>query len=195
MIQRFEDEYPECRPVPHLVPSSPPSTDPFSSSVPTSNFSNDDTDTEAGKRFDPSTFQVPDDETGPHFLHAHPTRHGSDVSLAARALANEEGRMHRFGQQVRRDILRPQSLDHAHGTTGLEPEAEHLQMLRQRLEALGGMEIKERVMRDGPEAVLREIGANAEEFQRLAVEEPECFEAFRQAQEMAQRNAVIGFGG
>jgi hypothetical protein len=62
--------------------------------------------------------------------------------------------MHRFGQQVRRDILRPQSLDHAHGTTGEEVEAQHLRLLGDKLEAMAGGRSK-RVDRFGPEAVLR----------------------------------------
>lgn len=68
-------------------------------------------------------------------------------------------------------------------------------MLRRRLETLGGMEIKERVMRDGPEAVLRGINANVEDLHRLAIDEPEHFEAFRQAQEMMERNLRVGRPG
>lgn len=193
MIQRFEDEYPECRLNPRPSLSTQASTN-LSSSVPSSTISADGQDTGPN----PVSSQTPaegispqEEESSPRLLHARPSQHGSDVSLASRALSIEEGRMHRFGQQMRRDIFRPRTLDHAHGTTGLEPEPEHIQMLRQRLETLGGMEIKERVMRDGPEAVMREISANAEELQRLAVEEPECFEAFRQAQEMEERSLKL----
>ncbi|KAI9792728.1 MAG: hypothetical protein M1816_001827 [Peltula sp. TS41687] len=200
MIQRFEDEYPECRLHP---PTSSPSTQPrsiiLSSSVVPTNLVPPSNQTTTNGPTQPATFPTPskqDEEResykSPHFLHAHPPRHGSDVSLASRALSNEEGRMHRFGQQVRRDILRPQTLDHAHGTTGLEPpEPEHLQMLRQRIEALGGMELKERVMREGPEAVLRDLTANAEHWHRLASADPESFEAFRQAQELMERNERV----
>lgn len=69
--------------------------------------------------------------------------------------------MHRFGQQVRRDILRPQTLDHAHGTTGEEGEEAHLRALREKLEGWGGGEIEKFVGEVGVEGgvrVLREKG-------------------------------------
>ena len=65
--------------------------------------------------------------------------------------------MHRFGQRIKRDILRPQTEDYAHGTTGNEEEPEHLQELRRRLESLGGEEIKAKVERLGPEATLQDL--------------------------------------
>jgi len=65
------------------------------------------------------------------------SRHNSDVSLASRALNEEEGRMHRFGQKFRRDILQD------HGGAKEEKEMPlHLQMLRALVEGLGGDEIK-----------------------------------------------------
>ena len=65
--------------------------------------------------------------------------------------------MHRFGQRIRRDIFRPQTEDHAHGTTGTEEEAEPLQELRRRLESLEGEEIRAKVEKYGPDATLEEI--------------------------------------
>ena len=65
--------------------------------------------------------------------------------------------MHRFGQRIKRDILRPQTEDHAHGTTGHEEEPEHLQELRRRLEALKGDEIRAKVEKYGADATLQEI--------------------------------------
>lgn len=200
MIQRFEDEFPECRLAPapafandpaHLSPSNP--ENPTMTPQPDSSTTAPDASDALSHASDDSD---PDPTASAPYTLGRSSRHPSDVSLASRLLANEEGQMHRFGQQVRRDILRPQSLDHAHGTTGLEPEPAHLQILRRRLEDLGGMEIKERVMRDGPEAVLGEIGANAEELQRLALgeeEEPESLSAITQAREMV-RGTTAGAG-
>jgi len=200
MIQRFEDEYPETRLVPPL-PIISPTTDTgslngslYSSAENTSILSGDtsttltDPDTSAT---DAAILTEDDDEV----IKTPLLRHNSDVSLASRALALEEGRMHRFGQHIRRDILRPQSLDHAHGTTGNEPEAEHLRILRNRLEALGGAEIKEKVDRLGPDAVLREIGASAEELAQLEREDPEAFGRFREAVVKAQWGVRPGGGG
>ena len=194
MIQRFEDEYPETRLAPPLPTFSTLDNVLLDhSSQNTSVLSADHTFSEADPATDatdPAVLTEDDEEA----IKAPLSRHNSDVSLASRALSLEEGRMHRFGQNLRRDILRPQSLDHAHGTTGDEPEAEHLRILRQRLEDLGGAEIKEKVDRLGPDALLREIGASAEELATLEREDPEGFEKFRAAVQTAQSNARPGGG-
>lgn len=200
MIQRFEDEYPETRLAPPL-PITLPTNDTtslngslYTSGEDTSTISGDlsttltDSDPSAT---DAATLTEDDEEV----IKAPLSRHNSDVSLASRALALEEGRMHRFGQHLRRDILRPQSLDHAHGTTGDEPEAEHLRVLRDRLETLGGAEIKEKVDRLGSDAVLKEIGASAEELAQLEREDPEAFERFGKAVIKAQWGVRPSGGG
>ena len=65
--------------------------------------------------------------------------------------------MHRFGQQVRREVLRPQQLDHAHGTTGEEREERHLQLLREKLEGISGGEIRGLVEERGVDRTVREL--------------------------------------
>jgi len=181
MIRRFEDEYPECR----IAPPEPescveePVSDPGNLPSPSKDSfmhekaSNDDVD------------PTEDDEQS---VTVHLSRHNSDVSLAARLITQEEGQMHRFGQQIRRDVLRPQVLNYAHGTTGHEVEAQHLQELRARVEAMTGSEIKEQVETLGPEAVLRHLGTTAEELLLLQQQDPEGFEKFRESQLMAQHN-------
>lgn len=120
------------------------------------------------------------------------SRHDSDVSMASRHLAQEEGRMHRFGQKVRRDLFRPQTEDHHWGTTGEETEAEHIARLRERLEALSGAEIKDRIGSIGIEGVMKELDADAEALRRIQLEEPAEFERFREAQEHAYSGANTG---
>lgn len=127
-------------------------------------------------------------EDGEQAVRVHISRHNSDVSLASRLITQEEGQMHRFGQQIRRDVLRPQALDYAHGTTGHELEPQHLQELRARLEAMSGNEIKNKVEMLGPEAVLHQLGTTAEELLLLEQQDPEGFEKFRESQLMAQHN-------
>ncbi|KAI9814897.1 MAG: hypothetical protein M1832_005625 [Thelocarpon impressellum] len=179
MILRFEAEYPECR-IPRAteVPQAEisPSSSLESSSVLSASPPVPSTDA--------SALDDSDDEPGQPRL----KRRDSDVSLASRAQLNEEGRMHRFGQQVRRDLLRPQSLDHAHGTTGMETEPEHLQALRERLEHLESDKIREMVVSRGAEAVLEYLGTSSEELQRLAQQDPERFEKCRQAHLWTERN-------
>ena len=182
MISRFEAEYPECR----VTPAQPSSNDQASPSSSLEDHS------ELGASPPPTAptsaglDESDEDPTMPRLK-----RHDSDVSIASRAQLNEEGRMHRFGQKVRRDILRPQQLDHAHGTTGDESEPEHLQDLRTRLEALDSSRIREMVNSEGPDAVLRELGTSLEELQTLAHSDPSGFEKFKEAQLLAQRNANV----
>ena len=81
--------------------------------------------------------------------------------------------MHRFGQQLRRDILRPQTLDYAHGTTGEEePEAQHLRELRERCEALTGEDIRQAYKEVGMEGMLERLGTTAEELRELEERDP-----------------------
>ncbi|KAL8758499.1 MAG: hypothetical protein Q9184_003903, partial [Pyrenodesmia sp. 2 TL-2023] len=161
MIQRFENEYPETRlntttpfgetvAVPHQPPynDGPEAIHPEETLSPTTTRTHDlfDDDTTALK---PALARAP-----------------SEHNLASRQAA-EEGRMHRFGQRMRREVLPPDMLDYAHGTTGEGPEPEHLQELRKRLEALGGDEIQRRVAELGTEEAMREIGATKDALVEL----------------------------
>lgn len=162
MIQRFENEYPETRLTSSLhttacqsaLLANPPFSNvshhsPTESSIDTAETVDADVESESEE-----TIRIP------------MQRHGSDVSLASRQ-AQEEGRMHKLGQRMRRDILRPETLDYAHGTTGQEIEASHLKALRSRLENLKGEEIRHRLHTLGPDAILEAIGATAEELRAI----------------------------
>lgn len=87
--------------------------------------------------------------------------------------------MHRFGQRIRRDILRPETLDYTHGTTGQEVEESHLQELRRKLEALNGAEIRDKVHKLGPEGAFEAFGATVEELRALEREDPDRMAALR----------------
>ncbi|KAI9861815.1 MAG: hypothetical protein M1824_001926 [Vezdaea acicularis] len=185
VIRRFEDEYPETR----LQPPSPEPTSPSavegevspSSSLP-DQASLDSADAPVSSVTTTEALPiVSDDEDDPEdTMHAHLQRHDSNVSLASRALSIEEGRMHRFGQTMRREILRPQTLDHAHGTTGEETDPEHVALLREKLESLSGPEVKSKINTLGVETTLREMEKSMEELRRLEREDPEQFKASRE---------------
>lgn len=162
MIQRFEDEYPETR----LQPPAPQ----IDADV-TPLFSEHFTvDKSALADYRNEAFET--DTEDPSAFHAPISRRDSDVSLASRQ-AQEEGRMHRLGQRMRREILRPQWLDHAHGTTGEEePEAEHLRELRERLERIPGNEIRQQFQDLGPEGLFKAIDTTAEELKALGEQDP-----------------------
>lgn len=150
MIQRFEEEYPETR----LQPSTA-QTDQEDPPSPPEIVSPDDTSAVSHRSEAFGANNEAEWESN-GVRRASITRRGSDVSLASRQ-AQEEGRMHRFGQRMRREILRPQTLDHAHGTTGEEkPEAQHLRELRERLEKVPGEEIRQKMSELGPDGLLRQ---------------------------------------
>ena len=119
------------------------------------------------------------------------SRTSSNTSLAARALTQEEGRMHRFGQSMRREVLKPSQVDDVlHGTsTGDEPEAAHLAALRSKLEAFSGEEIRGQVAAKGVDEVIKELDINSMQLKAMMKEDPEGFEQFRDSQMAAQINS------
>ena len=163
MIERFETEYPECRlpkpPAPpiDLDPESEPSLHPGSSLVP---------------EYRSEAFASDSNGTSSSPLLAPIARRPSDASLASRQAA-EERRMHRLGSAFRREVLRPESLDYAHGTTGEEPESQHLKEVRDRCEALTGEDIRGAYADVGIEGMLQKLGTTVEQLRELQERDPE----------------------
>lgn len=118
-------------------------------------------------------------------------RTASSTSLVARAQAQEEGRMHRFGQTFRREVLKPVGTDDLlHGTSIHDaPEPTHNAALRARLEALGGETIRQEVNSKGADTVIRELGITRDELQTMAREDPENFEALKNSRLAASMDA------
>ncbi|RMD44555.1 hypothetical protein DV735_g578, partial [Chaetothyriales sp. CBS 134920] len=145
MIQRFEDEYPQTKlsSLPSLVAANgdankntttnqddEPNHVHVTNSAPLPNSNN----TEA--------VVVDEDDQDPHAVRL--SRASSTTSLAAKEYTNEEGRMFRFGQNLRRELLKP-----------------HLARLRAGLEGIDGDRIRQQVLRDGPQKVIDDIGMKA----------------------------------
>ena len=159
MIQRFENDYPETR----------INTTPFGENIKSKRTSTEVTPMmtpSEGDEVPSATTLDEDDLESSTALKPAMARHPSDHSHATRQDA-EEGRMHRFGQRVRREMLPPDVLDYAHGTTGEEEEPQHMRELRMRLEALDGVQIQQRLEEIGPEEVIKEIGATKGELLEL----------------------------
>lgn len=170
MIQRFENEYPETR-----LTSSLQTTAGQSALGANLSFSNVLHHSPTEPSVDtPETVDAGVESESEETIRIPMQRHGSDVSLASRQ-AQEEGRMHKFGQRMRRDILRPETLDYAHGTTGQEFEANHIKALRSRLEDFKGEEIRDKLQTLGTDAIFEAIGATAEELRTLEKDDPEGF--------------------
>ncbi|KIW09975.1 hypothetical protein PV08_11751 [Exophiala spinifera] len=192
MIERFEDEYPETKAAdPGLVSAAgSPSPGP-----PTADFSMLSTSvgSDGLTKLTSADEYFPTQQDGQNSLPIKLSRTTSEASLAAKAFTDEEGRMHRLGQSIRREVLKPTGMDdELHGTRSDDgPETPHLAALRAKLEALSGEDIRAKVQRDGADEVLRQIGLNAQELLTLRDTDPEGFEAFRMSQMAAAINSGV----
>ncbi|KAG0652662.1 map [Hyphodiscus hymeniophilus] len=186
MIRRFETEFPETR-VPSAVTSPPVADIPAVSRTSPA----ESIDLSRASDAEPALVEAPgsDDESG---IRPVLSRHNSDVSLASRALSQEEGRMHRFGQKFRRDILKDEDQDDEHGASDPEESPVHLQLLKAMVEGLGGEEIRKKIEESGQEAVLEELSDDASDLRRQLIEaDPEAWVKFRESHEAAVRNSEV----
>lgn len=191
MIQRFEDEYPETK----VSATSPPTAN----GMPSPDPSMEDTsilsasvDSNGLMRMTSAEEYFPNEveSGGPYSMKL--SRTSSTASLAAKAFTDEEGRMHRFGQSVRREVLRPTGMeDNLHGSTEADRDPPHLAALRAKLDEIHGEDIRFKVEMEGVDNVVRELGLNAQELLLLREQDPEGFEAFRSSQLVSQINAGI----
>ena len=135
IIHRFEQEYPECRLKPTTAASlsdGKPESGSLNNVSSSATYENSNPETEATTPMEQSSFlfdsDVDDDfEPEPEVEHGQGTeleselnvkngslnrrkRHLSDVSLASRALAYEEGNLHKLSQHVQRGIMQPSSM-------------------------------------------------------------------------------------
>lgn len=170
IIQRFEDEYPDAKPVVSHAPDFDVSTP-----LDTPNLSRMSTIQDSNSNH--SSTLAPD-------IYSSELKHSpsaSSTSLASKALTHEEGRMLKFGQTMRREMLRPVGQDdYFHGTSVDDsPEPAHLTALRERLNGLSGEEVRHKVESEGADNVVKELQISAEELRYLAREDPARFEALR----------------
>ena len=198
MISRFEDEFPECR----LAPPSPGHAGSMASSVnsispviPRSSFGTPATD---------YGVQGDSDEESDLRVSARPSRRGSEVSLASRALSKEEGRMHRIGHELRQDILKagsatpsplpPASEKQSPGPAGPSHDQHslddaHLAELKERLERLSGNDVRSLVDESGSfDGVMSKIGASINDLRLLQEHDPQGWESFVESQIAARKN-------
>lgn len=194
IIQRFEDEYPETRVQPNddavSTHSSNPSTSPPASTVPTISTN--------------VTENGPDsDEEEAKLVRS---RHNSDVNLASRAQAIEEGRVHRVGHRLRTELFnasRPSSSSDSDlqqhpnlsGTMDEHNLPQHMLALRQHFYRYSGEELTEMSKGAGWEGVFDRIAENAKELKALEHENPEEFAKFRETQIAALKNRNLEVEG
>ncbi|KAE9986642.1 hypothetical protein EG327_004234 [Venturia inaequalis] len=176
MIQRFEDEYPECRPTPAFPTPQANAPSTHLSEAASIRTSNSGSLANAGSltSVDPTSMSTSigslhgtdsasdDDHDHDEAERPYLSRHNSDVSIAARALSIEEAQVHRMGQKVKRELLSPSGGRADNGwktSTGQDlsagqtldenGESEHLKLLRSRLEELQGEELRSCVVERG----------------------------------------------
>ena len=194
LIQRFEVEYPECR-----VPASSRTGAslgakgvPESMATLASSFGALSADLGASGS----------DEDDEARISARPSRRGSEVSLAARAQTQEEGRMHRFGHELRQEVLKVESRNGSPKVGAASPSAAEagvkwddarLAELRERLDQLSGGELRSLVDEEGSmEHVLGKFGGTIADLRMLQENDPQGWQDFVQSQLAARKNKEMG---
>lgn len=208
MIQRFEDEYPECKPaapppVSTTLRSTNPDLDSLASSYADASILSASTETNGLSRTT-SGEEAFDDADEPLALKL--SRTPSNTSIAAKALSHEEGRMHRYGQSVRREIALANNTTTDDGSSSstntnatmtsdeARSEASRLRALEERISNMRGEEIAqfhEKCICDGVERALTDLGVTAQELLDMERSDPEAFERFRESQVAARINAGV----
>jgi len=189
MIKRFEDEFPETR-----IPTSVSQPSSFSTekeqTSPIGSVDNWNSVDAQGSDVEDSAL-VENAQSDDEYGNIRPvlSRHNSDVSLASKAFTEEEGRMHRYGQKLRRDLIKQENDDQENSSAIRE---EHLQLLRALVEGLGGEELRRKLEDHGQDAVLEELNDEASDLRlQLIQQDPENWKKFAETMEVTHRNSQV----
>lgn len=189
MIARFEEEFPETR-IPPLNTASENSSLTDASAILASSVNTQNTDANTNVSDEEDM-----DEADESSMRPTVSRHNSDVNLASRALGLEEGRLHRIGQHMRREVI-----DSPRSTNGgadwapwrnpdqSQEESDRLRKFGERIESISGVELKQVVDEQGWDGLLKKVGGTYEDLRTLQEQDPEAWESFKDAQEKARRN-------
>ncbi|KDN68873.1 putative cell wall biogenesis protein Mhp1 [Colletotrichum sublineola] len=180
IIKRFEDEFPDTR----------VSTDEASeTTIPSQS---DQHGTSLSSTEDPDQHSIPsdaEDETG---ISVRPglQRTNSVLSHTSKALAEEEGRIHRAGHKIRSGIIKPEYYGLLSGVleVGLDPK--HMAMLHQMIEEVNDPELNRKVEEKGIMRVFNEDRDQVREGLRAL--DPGHWDRFVESQEKARGNVEAG---
>lgn len=196
IIERFEDEYPETRlsppspSAPASLPSSLESSADFGSLASAQESMANSAGPPSLDMSAPSLDSEDEDRRTPPRMGS---RKNSDVSLAGRALALEEGRIHRLGQKVRQDLIETSSPS---GDKLMDSsawaEGSRMDEMVKKMTETSGPELREILERSGWEGVMENLGANLEELKQLQMKDPVGWEQFKESQLKAFANKRIG---
>lgn len=186
MIQRFEDEYPETRISPQTAPAVPaPDT--------SSQHSNEDGTGSMATGGNLNNSQLDetgaDEEDADHYA-VRLSRASSITSLHSRAMTSQEGHIHRIGQNLRRDFLKP-SLTPGSGEEGKENDNSHIAALRQKLGRLHDEQSLSNFDNLENDRAFEELGTTVDELWAAQRQDAEGFERFKQSQIAAQINSGL----
>ncbi|KAG9241631.1 cell wall biogenesis protein-like protein Mhp1 [Calycina marina] len=190
MIKRFEDEFPETRlPDKKALSSLPTDTEKAQGSPVGSleNWVGPDGQTSDNEELALVDTAQSDDEYGP--VRPVISRHNSDVSLASKAFTEEEGRMHRFGQRLRRDLVYPDD-----DATNGHPvqQGPNIRLLRAMVEGICGEEVRRRLANESDDYVLEELNNEASDLKTQLIEQdPENWKIFAKTMEVTHRNSQV----
>ncbi|OHW94928.1 cell wall biogenesis protein mhp1 [Colletotrichum incanum] len=180
IIKRFEDEFPDTR----------VSTDEASETTLPSQ--SDQLGTSLSSTEDPDQHSIPsdaEDETG---LSVRPglQRTNSALSHTSKALAEEEGRIHRAGHKIRSGIIKPEYYGLLSGVleVGLDPK--HTAMLHQMIEEIDDPELTQKVEEKG---IMRVFNEDRDQIREgLRALDPSHWDRFVESQEKARGNVKAG---
>ncbi|KAJ6026217.1 hypothetical protein N7444_013896 [Penicillium canescens] len=186
MIQRFEDEYPETRISPQTAPAVPaPDT--------SSQHSNEDGTGSMATGGNLNNSQLDetgaDEEDGDHYA-VRLSRASSMTSLHSRAMTSQEGHIHRIGQNLRRDFLKP-SLTPGSGEEDKDNDDSHIVALRQKLDRLHDEQSLSNFDNFENDRAFEELGTTVDELWAVQRQDAEGFERFKQSQIAAQINSGL----
>jgi hypothetical protein len=188
MIQRFEDEYPETRISPQAegVPSVPaPDT--------ISQHSGEDgtgSITAGGNMTNSQLDENGADEEDGEQLAVRLSRASSMTSLHSRAMTSQEGHIHRIGQNLRRDFLKP-SLVPDDGDEEYDDSNSHIAALRQKLDRLHDEQSLSQFNGFDTDKAFDQLGTTVDELWAAQQQDAEGFERFKQSQIAAQFNSGL----
>lgn len=187
MIKRFEDEFPETRLQSDEAEPTKVGTESQISPVGSMDLANITDDQRSDNEQAIVDGNGSDDD---YVVRPVLSRHNSDVSIASKALSQEEGRMHRFGQKFRRDIINAPEEKAGNGDND-----EHIRFLRAMVDDVGGEELQKQLQDGGHERVLQELNNEASTLRRQLIDsDPEGWKKFVESQEAAQRNQAAHGG-
>lgn len=184
MIRRFEDQYPETR-------LQPPAAGPTAADASSASTAVDGSmlDNIVGTSNTDADTAIDEEDGEPQLIRL--SRSDSVTSLHSRAMTSEEGHIHRLGQNLRRDFLKPSLDPDEDGISTPAFDEAYYTALREKLERLHDEQTHGRFESIEAERAIEELGSTMDDLWATQRQDSEAFEKFKQSQIAAQINAGL----